>query len=295
MIAVLVNPTAGRGRHRGVLTEVVERLRGAGEQVVQIAGESAEQAQQGCRDAVADGARALVAIGGDGTLHLALQAVAERGIPLGIIPAGTGNDVATAVGVPADPLAAADLIVAALLADRTTTIDLARIDGAGGETRWFAGVLGLGFDAIVNERANRMRFPKGSSRYDVAIVLELARLKARRYAITVDGVRHDQDAVLVAIGNTPSYGGGMRICPAAVPTDGLSDLVIAGPVSRATLMRVKPRIYAGTHVSHPAVRQLRGKVITIDAEGITGYADGERALPLPITVTAVPGALTLLR
>jgi len=165
---------------------------------------------------------------------------------------------------------------------------------AAGPPRWFGGVLGAGFDAMVNERANRMRFPRGPRRYDVAIVAELFRLKPRPYTVRLDGVEHRLDAVLVAIGNTPAYGGGMRICPAADATDGLLDIVIAGPISRTTLIRIKPRVYAGTHVSHPMVTSYRAREVELDAEGITAYVDGERTSPLPVTVTAIPGALTLL-
>jgi diacylglycerol kinase (ATP) len=163
-----------------------------------------------------------------------------------------------------------------------------------GPQRWFGAVLGAGFDAIVNERANRMRFPRGPRRYDIAIVAELVRLRPRHYRITLDGEVHDLDAVLVAIGNTPSYGGGMRICPAADATDGLLDLVVVGPIGRATFTRIKPRVYAGTHVDHPAVTSYRAATIRVEAEGITAYVDGERTSPLPVTVHAAPGALQLL-
>jgi diacylglycerol kinase (ATP) len=155
-------------------------------------------------------------------------------------------------------------------------------------------VLAAGFDAIVNERGNRMRWPRGPVRYDIAILLELARLRARRYTVTADGQTSVIDAVLLAVGNTAAYGGGMRICPDADATDGLLDMVWAEPVSRTTLIRIKPRVYRGTHVTHPKVRSLRAREITIAAEGIVCYADGERICPLPVTITAVPGAVHLL-
>lgn len=289
-VAVLVNPTAGRGRHAGLRDQVAQVL---GPDAVLLAVRTPEEAEAACRTAVADGARALITVGGDGTLHRAVQAVAGTGVPLGIVPAGTGNDVAACLGVPADPREALEKAAAALASGQTRDFDLAKME-RDDVVRWSAGVIGLGFDTLVNELANRMRFPRGPRRYDVAIVLELARMRPRRYRITVDGVAEDLDAVLVAVGNTAQYGGGMRICPAADPTDGLLDLVLAGPVSRFTLMRIKPKVYAGTHVTHPAVRQLRGSVVTVECDGITSYADGERSLPLPVTITAVPGALRVL-
>jgi diacylglycerol kinase (ATP) len=294
-VALLANPTAGRGRYPGLLPAVLDRLAAAGRPVRLLDARTAEQAGAACRAAVADGAAALVAIGGDGTVNLALQAVAGTAVPFGPVPAGTGNDFTIETGFPADPLAATDTIARALAAGRTTPVDLARMTDADGKTRWYGAVLAAGFDAIVNERANRMRWPKGPRRYDIAILVELARLRPRRYRLVLDGVEHRLDAVLVAVGNCASYGGGMRICPAADPTDGLLDVVVAGPVGRATLVRIKPRVYRGTHVLHPMVHSYRAASVQLHAEGITAYVDGERAAPLPVQVTAVPRAVQLLR
>jgi diacylglycerol kinase (ATP) len=294
-VAVLANPTAGRGRHRGLLPAVLERLAAAGRPVELLVARTAAEAQAACHAAVEGGAGALVTVGGDGTVHLALQAVAGTGVPFGPVPAGTGNDFALRTGLPAAPLEAADAIAAALREDRSAVLDLGRLTGADGVPRWFGGVLAAGFDAIVNEKANRMRWPRGPRRYDVAILVELARLRPRHYKLVLDGERMDRDAVLVAVGNCASYGGGMRICPDADPTDGLLDVVVAGPIGRATLVRVKPRIYAGTHVRHPAVSSYRARTVELAADGITAYADGERLVALPLTAEAVPGALRLLR
>lgn len=294
-VAVLTNPAAGRGRHAGVLPQVRDLLAAAGHPVHVLSAVTAADAARACRAAVAGGAVAMVTVGGDGTVHLALQALAGTGVPLGPVPAGTGNDFALATGFPADPTSAAATIADALAAGRSRGVDLARVRVASGPDRWFGAVLAAGFDAIVNERANRMRWPSGPRRYDLAILIELARLRPRRYRIVLDGEPHDLDAVLVAVGNCASYGGGMRICPAADPTDGLLDVVVAGPVGRGTLIRIKPRVYRGTHVEHPQVHSFRAGQVTIEAPEVVGYADGERLGPLPLTVTAVPGALRLLR
>ncbi|MBM0240331.1 sphingosine kinase, partial [Micromonospora sp. ATA32] len=223
------------------------------------------------------------------------QAVAGTGVPFGPVPAGTGNDFAADTGYPADPLAAVEVITEAVRSGRSRPVDLARMTGPDGAQRWYGAVLAAGFDAIVNERANRMRWPRGPRRYDLAILVELARLRPRRYTLRLDGEPHELDAVLVAVGNCASYGGGMRICPDADPTDGLLDVMVGGRFDRRTLIRVKPRIYQGTHVRHPLVRSYRARTVELTAEGITTYADGERALDLPVTITAVPGAVRLLQ
>jgi diacylglycerol kinase (ATP) len=293
-VAVLVNPSAGRGRHRQQLAAALDELSAHGRDVQVLRPDGIPAAVAAAHAAVADGVSALVAAGGDGTVNLGLQAVAGTGTGFGILPVGTGNDFAVELGLPTDPMAAAIAISDALDTDRRRRIDLARMVPADGPARWFGAVLGAGFDSIVNERANRMRFPRGPRRYDIAIMVELLRLRPRRYTIRLDGAEHEMDAVLVAVGNTASYGGGMRICPDADATDGLLDVVIAGRVGRGLLMRIKPKVYAGTHVQHPLVNTFRVTTVEIAAEGITAYVDGERSSPLPVTVTAVPGALSLL-
>ncbi|MEU4244124.1 diacylglycerol kinase family protein [Actinoplanes sp. NPDC026619] len=293
-IAVLANPRAGRGRHRGLLPGVVERLGAAGHPVRLLEAHTSEEAEKVCHRAVTDGAVALVAVGGDGTVHQALQAAASQPVGFGVVPAGTGNDFAAGTGVPADPLRAASAIADALRAGRHRPIDLALTSGTDGETRWFGAVLAAGFDAIVNERANRMRWPRGPRRYDLAIVLEMVRVRPRVYALEIDGVDRGFEGTLVAVGICPSYGGGLRILPDADPADGLLDVVIAAPLSRIAMTRLKPRLRRGTHITDPRVRTFRARQVRLHADDIIAYADGERIGPLPMEITCVPGALRLL-
>lgn len=285
-----MNPAAGRGRARRVAPLVEARLRAAGLEVEVLTGADAPHAARLARDAVAGGTEALVALGGDGVVALALQAVAGTTTPLGIVPAGTGNDIARSVGLPwRDPVLAAGAVVDG----QVRAIDLGRCRTATGE-RWFAGVLATGFDSSVNERANAMRRPRGRSRYHLALLAELRRLAPVAYEITVDGVELDQPATLVAVGNGPSYGGGMQITPGAALDDGLLDVTIIGPVSRTTLVRLFPQIYPGTFVRHDVVTQVRCRRVELAAPGGVAYADGERVGPLPVVAEAVPGALRVL-
>ncbi|MFI5495591.1 YegS/Rv2252/BmrU family lipid kinase [Actinoplanes sp. NPDC051859] len=294
-IAVLANPGAGRGRHRGVFSAVLDRLGSRGGTVRLLEAGSAEDAEKVCHRAVADGVGALVAVGGDGTLHRALQAVAGTDVGFGVVPAGTGNDFAAGTGVPAHPLLAAEEIAVAREAGRHRPIDLARIETPQGDVRWFGAVLAAGFDAIVNERANRLRWPRGPRRYDLAIMLEAVRLRPRRYTLDLDGVDHSFTGVLAAVGNCASYGGGLRICPAADPADGLLDVVVAAPLGRVALARLQPRVRRGTHVDDPLITSYRARRVRIDTPGIVGYADGERVAALPLEIGCVPGAVRLLR
>ncbi|MFI1988726.1 diacylglycerol/lipid kinase family protein [Actinoplanes sp. NPDC020271] len=294
-IAVLANPHAGRGRHRGLLPGVLQALGASGHPVRLLEADSGTGAERACHRAVDDGAVALVAVGGDGTVHRALQAVAGRAVRFGVVAAGTGNDFATAVGVPGNPRQAAAAITAALEADRDHPIDAVLAADAAGRERWFCAVLAAGFDALVNERANRMTRPRGPRRYDLAVMLELARLRARDYTLEIDGETRTVRAEIVAVGNAASYGGGMRILPGADPADGLLDVIWASPLGRGGLAALKPRLRQGTHVTDPRVTVLRARHVRVHAEGIVGYADGERLGPLPLDLTVVPGAIRLLR
>jgi diacylglycerol kinase (ATP) len=293
-IAVLANPTAARGRHRGLLPAVLDRLGGSGRPVRLLAASSSEEAEKACHRAVAEGVKAVVAVGGDGTVHHALQSVAGRPVGFGVVPAGTGNDFATCTGVPEDPIVAAEAIAAALRDGRYRPVDLARMTDPEGVVGWFGVVLAAGFDAIVNERANRMRWPRGPRRYELAIALEMGRLRSRFYQLELDGADGSNPYVLVAVGNCPSYGGGLRICPDADPTDGLLDVVTAAPLGRIALARLTPRVRRGTHVTDPLVTTFRARQVRINAAEIIGYADGERIGPLPLVVECVPGAVRLL-
>ncbi|HET6728483.1 MAG TPA: diacylglycerol kinase [Jiangellaceae bacterium] len=285
-IALLVNPTSGRGRGARIGREVAARLRGAGLAVREMAGRDIRESQDLAREAVEQGTDALVVVGGDGMVHLGLQAVGGTEVPFGIAPAGTGNDFARAVGVPiGDPIAAADIVVAAT----ERRIDLGRTG-----SQWFGGVVAAGFDARVNDRANRMTWPRGRMRYNVAMLIELGVFRPVPYVLELDGNTWATSAMLVVAGNIPSYGGGMRVTPDAVIDDGLLDVMVVKPLSKARFLTVFPRVYSGSHVNLPFVEIRRAKQVRIDAPGITAYADGERLGPLPQTFEAVPSALRIM-
>lgn len=281
-VTVLTNPAAGGGHAHDAAAAAIARLRERGIAVTEIEGTSADDALRLARRAVADGTDALVTVGGDGLISIAWQALAQSGTPLGIVPAGTGNDHARLFGVPVDdPVAAADVIARGTV----QTIDLARV----GE-RWFGTVLSSGFDSLVTDRANRLRWPRGPMRYNVAMVAELAQLRPIHYRITLDDNEIDIDVAMVTVGNGTSYGGGMLVTPNASVTDGLLDLTVVEAGSRLRLVRLFPTVYKGTHVHLPDVHTFRSRRVRLAAAGITAYADGEPVAPLPIDIEAVPAA-----
>ncbi|BBY09211.1 hypothetical protein MNVI_45290 [Mycobacterium noviomagense] len=233
----------------------------------------------------------MVVVGGDGVIGLVLQTLAGSDIPLGIVPAGTGNDHAREYGIPKDPVAAADIVADGW----TETVDLGRIrDRAGGVT-WFGTVAAAGFDSLVTDRANRMRWPRGRMRYNLAMLAELSQLRLLPFRLVFDGKEVVTHLTLAAFGNTRSYGGGMLICPHADHADGRLDITMVHTASRARLVRLFPTVFKGTHVDLDEVSTARAQSVDVESPGINAYADGEYVCALPAEISAVSGALHVLR
>ena len=285
-IALLVNPAAGKGRGRRVGAQAAARLREHGLTVDVLVGADVDEAAELARGAVVLGYEAVAAVGGDGMVNLVLQAVAGTSVPMGIIPAGSGNDFARLLGITAHhPVAAAEVIA---------TGQVRSVDAALAGERWYAGVLSAGFDSNVNERANAMRWPRGAARYNVAILAELRVFRPLPFRVVLDGETIEAEAMLVAVGNGTSYGGGMQVCPGAVVDDGQLSVTVLGRVSTLEFLRVFPTVYKGTHVNHHAVTVHSARTVRLDSPGVVAYADGEYVGPLPVDITTVPGALKVL-
>jgi diacylglycerol kinase (ATP) len=223
----------------------------------------------------------VVCVGGDGLAHLVLQVVVPRSIPFAVIPAGTGNDIARALGW--------SLEDSSKYLDHITTNQASAIDLGNADSEWFAAILSTGFDSVVNEKANAMVWPRGQQRYNLALALELPRFTPIEYQITTDTRTFTSKAMLIAIANGRSYGGGMLVCPHAKLDDGLFDVLILKPVSKLEFLKVFPRVFSGSHITHPAVEIFRTKKITLAADAIA-YADGERVGPAPVSAECIAGA-----
>lgn len=288
-VALLVSPSAGRGRGAALAADVLGAFRDAGFTPEVLPATSGADGERLAAKAVAAGSRAVVAVGGDGTVHAALQAVAGTTTPLALVPAGTGNDLVRALGGLPDPVAAARAAAEDLRAGTARRVDAGRTGD-----RWWATVLCCGFDSAVSDRANRLRWPRGRRRYDVAVLAELARLRPRELTLVLDGEPQTLPITLVAVGNTAWYGGGLKVCPGADPSDGVFDVTVVGASTRLELMRTKPRLTTGTHVDHPSVSVFRASRVELSSPGVTTYADGEPVAPLPAVAECVPGALTLV-
>ncbi|RYJ05799.1 MAG: YegS/Rv2252/BmrU family lipid kinase [Actinomycetales bacterium] len=267
-------------------TQALERLRAHGLEVTRVTSHDAPSAAAGLAELLDQGVSQVVVVGGDGALHAVLPQLLAAQATVGLLPAGTGNDTARALGIPhGDPDAAIDV----LLAGNVRALDVIETPDAPVLT-----VVASGFDSRVNERANAMTWPRGQLKYNIAMLAELRSFTPIPFTITLDGRRIEREVMLVAVGNGPSFGGGLRICEGAVMDDGLLDVVIINPVSKAKLVRVFPRLYRGTHVGLPEVEIHRVRRVELEAQDVVAYGDGERLGPLPLTAEVRPGALRVI-
>ena len=290
-IALLSNPSAGKGRGGEATDAAVSHLRSRGSEVRVYAGDSASATVELAARALDDRPDVLVVVGGDGTLSGILDAVCAASVPVALVAAGTGNDLARALGLPRhDPAAAA----AVALTGAGRVIDVGEVT-TGDRTARFLTVAALGFDAKVSDRTNRLRWPHGALRYYLALIIELARLAPLRFTGAVDGEDPSTTlGTLVAVGNTASYGGGMPVCAGAAPDDGMLDLVQVAQLGRLRLLRLFPLLLSGRHLSRPEVRHRRARTVTVSAPGLVVYADGERLGEDECTISLRPGELTIM-
>lgn len=285
MWLILFNPTSGGGRGARWAAAVEQKLSEKKIAHLVISGRNYLDAQDRFRHALDEHRTNIVGVivvGGDGMVHLAIQALATTAIPMALIPAGTGNDFARALGLDLkNPLAILDQA----LVSPPRAVDLGKV-----HDRYFAAILSTGFDSIVNERANRLTWIKGRMKYNVAIALVLSTFRPKDYSFKVDAVEFTSRAMLIAVSNGLSYGGGMKVTPDAKVDDGMLDIMILGPVSKWEFLKVFPKVFSGSHVTHPAVKILQGRAVEIQADAVA-YADGERIGSLPISARVVPQAL----
>ena len=282
MWAIAINPTSGHGKGISVGEKVINYFSNHHLDYQVFSAQSANELRNHLElfldSTTCEG---IISVGGDGLAHLVLQVAVPRHIPFAVMPAGTGNDIVRTLGWSLDEI---DGYLDRVTSTKAQPIDLGNVDG-----EWFAAILSTGFDSVVNERANRLSWPKGPQRYNVAITLELPKFKPLTYEITLDTHSITTEAMLIAIGNGRSYGGGMYVCPQAQMHDGLFDVMVLEPVSKVEFLKVFPQVYSGSHISHPQVKILRSHRVTLVADAIA-YADGERIGPAPISAECVQGA-----
>jgi YegS/Rv2252/BmrU family lipid kinase len=282
---VLVNPSAGGGRVRELLPRLEGALREGGIAYRLVRTTSLEHGIDEATRAAGNGEIPVV-MSGDGLIGQIGGALAETGVPLGVIPGGRGNDLARVLGIPTEIPAAIELIAGGT----TRSIDVAEVNG-----RRFLGIASCGFDSDANRIANEARFVKGNLVYLYAALRALAAWKPARFEVALDGERHEFTGWAVAAANSRAYGGGMFLAPDAELDDGKLDVVMTSDTSKLHCLVNLPKVFKGTHVDNPEVTIMRASEVEIAADRpFAVYADGDPIADLPATIRVLPRALEVI-
>jgi len=292
-VLLLTNAAANRGRAEAVGHEVELSLRRTGFVVQHELPPDPAATEAIVRDAVQN-ERRVVAVGGDGFIHHIIQQCAETTTTLGIVPAGTGNDLAFGLNLATD----LDTAVAAAVGP-SQACDVLKFEDDGGRIRYGATIATAGFSVSVNVKAEELSWPRGPSRYTVATLMKLVGLRRYELELDVDGCTLDGRCLMVAIANTRAFGGGMQIAPAAGALTGNAEIVVIRDSSALTLLRMLPKTFSGSHIGHPSIEVMSGRHVRLHLKEIDASepcrmrSDGEDVGSLPQTVTVVAGGLQI--
>lgn len=300
-IGLAINPTSGRGRGASDGQAVRDELAAYPIDIVELSGATADECLARARLAVAEHQiDALIAVGGDGMVHLAVNAVARTGIPLGIVAVGSGNDIAREFHLPVKRIPqSVHQIMTCLYGNRQRPTDIIAIDGEHGRTYALA-VVSAGIDAEINRRTNHLSWPKGNLRYVRAALASLRHYPLYGIAVSIDGRKHSGPLTLAAIANTRFIGGGMAIAPSAKTNDGVLQVVLGCAPHRMTLLRLLPLVYTGRHTRSKLVHVLTGAHVRVEADTRYGdlppraMADGEEIGDLPLDIHCIEAGIDLL-
>jgi YegS/Rv2252/BmrU family lipid kinase len=300
VILFVVNENSGNGRGKKIWAKVEVQLRKRGTEYLKVAAGSQSEAMAQTDELLKRGVmKAVAVVGGDGTLHGLLSLLASTGIPYGVIPSGSGNDTSRALGIPRHPIRALDII----LAGQTKPVDLIETIAADGVPQHTLTAVAIGLDATVAADVNGSRYKRwcnklgvGSLAYIIGLFRALAAFSPQVITITIDGVvREFPRCWLSAVANISTYGGGLKICPNALPDDGQLHICVVSNCNAWRILLVFPTLIKGTHVNQPYVTILSGSSVRIEAPSkLLAFGDGEPSGQAPITATIRPRQLVFL-
>ncbi|MBS1886912.1 MAG: diacylglycerol kinase family lipid kinase [Actinobacteria bacterium] len=284
-LVLLANPSSSGGRALKVLPriEAVLDQRRAPFRVVRT-----KSLEHGVAQALAavDAGELPVVVSGDGMLGAIGGAMAGAETPLGLVPVGRGNDLARVLGIPEQPEAAIEIV----LAGHSRAIDVGEVNG-----KRFLGIASAGFDSEANRRANEARLMRGNLVYAYAALRTLVGWKPARFTIAIGTERTRFEGYSVVVANNSAYGGGMYVAPDAELDDGEFDLVTIAKVGKLRFLGNLPKVFKGTHVNNAEVRVVRASRIGLSASRpFAVYADGEHLTDLPADLRVIPRALRVL-
>jgi diacylglycerol kinase (ATP) len=295
---ILANPTAGGGLGRESLPRLkafASEKRWSAE--FRVADSSAEFAQIARQEAAA-GRERIFALGGDGTFQALLNAVAgNTNVSIGVLPAGGGNDLASALGLPLNPIRAAELI---LTRGEAVLLDAARVRTADGAERLYMGGGGVGLDAEAARFASGVyRKMRGRNRYLLSAIRALGKFRGINVRVFLEGPEKTSlqgNALVLGVLNTPSYGGGLRLAPEACLEDGRLDLVLLENLSGFEIARILPRLAASGEIRTQRIQRHCVTSVRIETDRPCEFhADGEIIGMTPVEVSVLPGAMRVWR
>ncbi len=284
-LAIFVNPSSAGGKTLKLLPRVEQVL---DERRVEFRVQRTKGLEHGVDQALAaiEAGELPVVMSGDGLVGAIGGAMAGSDTPLGIVPGGRGNDLARVLGIPSDPVAAIEVV----LAGSARRIDVGEANG-----ERFLGIVSVGFDSEANRLANETKFLRGSLVYAYAAVRTLLRWKPARFTIAIDDERLRLTGYSISVANSSCFGGGMYVAPDAELDDGEFDIVSIGDVSKLQYVSNLPKVFKGTHVEKDEVRVFRAKHLELSASRpFPVYADGEHLTDLPASLRVLPRALSVL-
>ncbi|GEL07035.1 diacylglycerol/lipid kinase family protein [Salisediminibacterium halotolerans] len=294
MYGLIVNTAAGGGKGRRMWRKIEQELQKQGLPCLVAFTAKPADATKLAAMLVENGAETIVIIGGDGTVSEAAEALVFTGVPLGIIPAGSGNDFARSQGIPKQ----ADAALKIVLAGNERTIDVLQIAERYGLT-----VAGIGIDAQVAQTVNETGYKQwfnavrlGRLTYFACVFQALKTFRPAEVTVTIDGEKQRfSHAWLIAVANSPTYGGNIPICPEAICDDGRLDVCLLQSKTAGPLLRLLPKIVRGKHAANDHIHFFSGTHAVIEADPpLRVQSDGEYICETPVQVNIIKNALTVI-
>ncbi len=300
-VKLILNPMADMGRAWRVandLRPIVAEHGGADWSGTVYPTHAAELAKQ----AAIEGYELVIAMGGDGTVHEVInglmQVPAEKRPALGVVPIGSGNDFAYAMGIPL----AADRALAHALGGQPSAIDLGLLTDEHGRKEYFDNTVGIGFDTIVTIHSHKLPLLRGFLMYLTAVIQTIIlNHDPARMQIDTDGEKWEQENLMLVVCNGPREGGGFMIAPDAKADDGILEYMLVRKIGRAMMFRLVPEFMRGTHTKFPQVKMGRCKRLSLTSDKpLYIHADGEIFTDFgsnlkSVTIEVLPNVLQVVR
>lgn len=285
---IILNPVSAKGRAMDLRKEIESEFKKLKLDYQIHISKSLQDMMNATKKNLKNGFTNFIGVGGDGTIHYMANILAGTDKNLGVIPTGSGNDIAVNLGLPSDIKSCCRIIKKGA----TKRLDLGLIN----DKYYYLCIAGSGFDSQVNDLANNTRLPvKGPAKYSYSVYKTLITFKSKKFFMDYDNNQREIFGMMITASNMPSYGGGMRITPDADPEDGLLDICIIKRMSKLHFVKVFPKVYEGKHIEDSNVEIFRTSYLKLDSEyRFSVFADGEYICKLPAIFKVVPKKLNFI-